>query len=79
MQRWIRLPQGGFLDATQIMYIGKVESFPRIDDEGHAAGTDYAVAIGTNLHRDHQMMITGTKEEIGTLVRQLLGQPTTTG
>lgn len=79
MQRWVRLPQGGFLDATKIMYIGKIESFARIDDEGHASGTDFAVAIGTSLHRDQQMMITGSKEEIGTLVRQLLGQPAAAG
>lgn len=78
MQRWVRLPQGGFLDATQVMYIGKVESYARLDEEGHAAGVDYAVAIGTNLQRDHQMMIHGSKEEIGTLVRQLLGQPAAT-
>lgn len=74
MQRWVRLPQGGFLDASHVIFIGKIESFAKLDDEGHAAGLDYAVAIGTSLSRDQQIMITGTKEEIGTLVRQILGQ-----
>lgn len=74
MQRWVRLPQGGFLDATRIIYISKVESFARLDDEGHSSGTDYAVYIGINLARDEHLMITGNKEEIGTLVRQILGQ-----
>lgn len=74
MQRWIRLPQGGFLDATQVIYISKVESFARLDEEGHNSGMDYAVTIGTSLNRDQFMMINGNKDEIGTLVRQILGQ-----
>ena len=74
MQRWIRLPQGGFLDATQVIYISKVESFARLDEEGHNSGLDYAVTIGTSLDRDQFMMINGNKDEIGTLVRQILGQ-----
>ena len=74
MQRWIRLPQGGFLDASQVIFISKVESYAKIDDDGHSSGTDYAVTIGIGMHRDQQMMITGNKDEIGTLVRQLLGQ-----
>ena len=74
MQRWIRLPQGGFLDATQVIYISKVESFARLDEEGHNSGMDYAVPIGTSLDRDQFMMINGNKDEISTLVRQILGQ-----
>ena len=74
MQRWVRLPQGGFLDATQIIYISKVESFARLDEEGHNSGSDYAVTIGTSLNRAQFMMISGNKDEIGTLVRQILGQ-----
>ncbi|MGE4069924.1 MAG: hypothetical protein AB7E72_02015 [Lysobacterales bacterium] len=74
MQRWVRLPQGGFLDATRIIYISKVESFARLDDEGHNIGVDYAVSIGISLARDEHLMVTGNKEEIGTLVRQILGQ-----
>ena len=38
MQRWVRLPQGGFLDASHVIFIGKIESFAKLDDEGHAAG-----------------------------------------
>lgn len=74
MQRWVRMPNGGFLDATRIMYIGKVESYPKLDDEGNAAGTEFAVAICTGFSRDEQLTVAGTKEEIATLVRQLLGQ-----
>ena len=37
MQRWIRLPQGGFLDASHVIFIGKIESFARLDDEHGAA------------------------------------------
>jgi hypothetical protein len=76
MQRWVRLPQGGFLDASKVIYISKVESFAKLDEEGHSAGTDYAVSIGISLIRDHHLMVSGNKEEIGTLVRQILGQAT---
>lgn len=68
------MPQGGFLDAARIIYISKVESFARLDDEGHSSGTDFAVNIGISLARDEHLMVSGSKEEIGTLVRQILGQ-----
>lgn len=74
MQRWVRLPNGGFLDATQVMYIGKIDSYPRMDDEGNSAGIEFAVTIGTGFSRDHQLTVSGSKEEIATMVRQLLGQ-----
>lgn len=74
MQRWVRLPQGGFLDATRIIYISKVESFARLDEEGHSSGTDYAVSIGITLARDEHLLVTGNRDEIATLVRQILGQ-----
>ncbi|GMU44520.1 MAG: hypothetical protein IT479_04860 [Xanthomonadales bacterium] len=74
MQRWVRLPNGGFLDATQVMFIGKIDSYPRMDDEGNAAGVEFAVAIGTGFSRDQQLTVSGSKEDIATLVRQLLGQ-----
>lgn len=74
MQRWVRLPQGGFLDATRVMFIGKIDSYPKMDDEGNSAGTEYAVPIGTGFHRDEQLVVSGSKEEISALVRQLLGQ-----
>ena len=42
MQRWLKLPDGRYLDGNRIMYVGKVETFPRLDDEGNDAGTGYA-------------------------------------
>jgi hypothetical protein len=74
MQRWVRLPQGGFIDASRIVYVGKPESFAKLDEEGHAVGTDYAVAIATSFERTQQMMINGSRDEIANFVRQLMGQ-----
>lgn len=74
MQRWVRLPQGGFIDALRVCYIGKIESFARIDDEGHSDGVDYAVNIGLDFDRNRHLNVSGNKEEIGNLVRALLGQ-----
>lgn len=79
MQRWVRLPQGGFIDAARVCFIGKIESFARLDEEGNASGVDFAVAIGLDLDRDRHLLITGSKEEIATLVRQLLGQTAAAG
>lgn len=74
MQRWVRLPQGGFIDASRVVYVGKPESFAKLDEEGHAVGTDFAVAIATGFDRSQQLMVNGSREEITTFVRQLMGQ-----
>jgi hypothetical protein len=74
MQRWIRLPQGGFIDASKVVFIGRIESFAKLDEEGNAAGTEYSVAVGTNLGRDSHTKIHGNKEEISAFVKSLLGQ-----
>ena len=73
MQRWIKLPNGSFLDGNRICHIGKVETFPKLDEEGNSDGVEYAVTLATELPREHQITITGSKEEISTLVRSLLG------
>ena len=74
MQRWVRLPQGGLIDAMRITFIGKVESFAKLDEEGNNIGYDYAVNIGIDLNRNNHLMVTGSIVEIGTLMRQIVGQ-----
>ena len=37
MQRWLKLPDGRYIDANSIAYVGKVENYPRLDDYGHDA------------------------------------------
>lgn len=74
MQRWVRLPQGGLIDAMRITFIGKVEAFAKLDEEGNNVGSDYAVPIGIDLDRNHHLTVTGSKEEIALLMRQIVGQ-----
>ena len=73
MQRWIKLPNGTFLDANRVVLIGKVETFAKLDDEGNNAGVQYSVSLQTELDREHQLLVAGTREEISALVRSLLG------
>lgn len=73
MQRWIKLPSGSWLDANRVCFVSKVDSFPKLDDEGNAAGTDYAVTIATDLSREQQMLINGTADEIRALLKTLIG------
>ncbi len=73
MQRWLKLPDGRYIDANRIMYVGKVETYPRLDDEGNDSGVGYSVNIGTDVPRDHQLTVMGTKEEIVALLKALLG------
>ena len=76
MPRWLKLPDGRYLDANSIMYIGKVETYPRLDDEGNDAGVGYAVNLGTDIPRDHHLLVQGTKEEILALLKSILGVTT---
>lgn len=73
MQRWIKLPDGRFVDATRIVCIGKPEPCARIDENGEDLGAGFSVLIGTDLTRERQTSITGSKEEILALLRSLLG------
>ncbi|MEO5561464.1 MAG: hypothetical protein ABIO49_15990 [Dokdonella sp.] len=81
MQRWIKLPDGRFLDANRVAYIGKAESYARIDEDGNDLGIGYSVNIGTDIQRDAQISVTGSKEEIFAMLRAILGGSTaaTTG
>jgi hypothetical protein len=73
MQRWIKLPDGRFLDANRIAYIGKTETYARIDEDGNDLGTGYAVNIGTDIPRESQITVTGGKEEVFAMLRAILG------
>ena len=76
MQRWLKLPDGRYIDGNSIMYVGKVETYPRLDDEGNDSGVGYSVNLGTGFARDRQMTVMGSKEEIVALLKALLGVTT---
>jgi hypothetical protein len=71
-QRWVKLPNGGYLDANCIVLIGKPDSYMRTDEEGNA-NQEFAVSLGTDVSRDRQMIVTGSKEEISKLIQTLAG------
>ncbi|HSN00565.1 MAG TPA: hypothetical protein VLS52_06110 [Rudaea sp.] len=73
MQRWLKLPDGRYIDANSIVYVGKVETYPRLDDDGNEAGQGYAVSIGTGVPREQHISVMGTKEEVLALLKSLLG------
>jgi hypothetical protein len=73
MQRWLKLPDGRFIDANRIVLVGKVETFPLLDDTGSTdGGVGYAVNLGLDIPRDRQLTVTGNKEEIISLMKSLL-------
>jgi hypothetical protein len=76
MQRWIKLPDGRFIDANRIAYVGKVETFARIDEDGNDLGTGYAVHIGTDFPREAQITLAGGKDEVYAVLRAILGATT---
>jgi hypothetical protein len=73
MQRWVKIPDGRFLDANRIAYVGKVETFNRIDEDGNDLGLAYAVNLGTDFPRESQINVVGTKDEVFALLRSILG------
>lgn len=73
MQRWLKLPDGRYIDANSIVYVGKVETYPRLDENGDDAGQGYAVNIGTGIPREQHLSVQGTKEEVLALLKALLG------
>lgn len=75
MQRWIRLPDGRFIDALRIAYVGKPETYARFDEDGNDLGTGYAVSIGTDFPRETQISVTGSKDEVLAVLRAILGAP----
>lgn len=73
MQRWLKLPDGRYIDANSILYVGKVETYPRLDEDGNDAGVGYSVYIGTGLPREQQIAVMGSKDEVLALLKTLLG------
>ncbi len=73
MQRWLKLPDGRFIDAARIAYIGKVESFIRTDEDGNDLGTGYSVYIGTAFDREAQINVVGGKDEVFAMLKSILG------
>lgn len=76
MQRWLKLPDGRFIDANRIAFISRIETFTRIDEDGTDLGIAYSVNLGTDFPRDRQINVIGTKEEIHALMRSVLGAAT---
>jgi hypothetical protein len=75
MQRWIKLPDGRYIDANRIMYVGKVETYPRIDEDGNDLGQGFSVHLGTDVRREQLLTVMGSKEEVMALLKNLLGGP----
>jgi hypothetical protein len=73
MQRWIKLPDGRFIEANRVAFIGKVETFARIDEDGNDLGMGYAVNIGTDFPRESQITVVGGKDEVFAVLKSLLG------
>jgi hypothetical protein len=78
MQRWIKLPDGRFIDANRVAFISKPETFARIDEDGNDLGLGYSVNLGTDFPRESQINVTGSKDEVYAVLRGLLG-PTPAG
>lgn len=73
MQRWIKLPDGRFLDAARVALIGRPESYQRLDEEGNDLGPAVTVTLGLNFQREHQLTVNGTREEMSALLKALMG------
>ena len=73
MARWIKLPDSRFIDANRVAFIGKVDTFQRIDEDGNDLGIGYSVNIGTGIPRDAQITVTGSKDEVFAVLRAILG------
>lgn len=74
MQRWIKLPDGRFIDAGAIVYISRPETYQRIDEDGNDLGIGYSVNLGTAIQREAQTTVTGSKDEVFAVLRAILGQ-----
>ena len=72
MQRWIKLPDGRFIDANRVAVIGRPESYARYDDDGIDLGVGYSLQIGTDFPRDSQITVIGTHQEVLSVMRNLL-------
>lgn len=72
MQRWIKLPDGRFIDGSRVAIVGRPESFSRYDEDGNDMGTGYSVQVGTDFPRESQITVIGSREEVLAVLRNLL-------
>lgn len=72
MQRWIKLPDGRFIDANRVVIVGRPESFARYDEDGADLGIGFSVQIGTDFPRNSQITVIGSRDEVLALLRNLL-------
>lgn len=70
--RWVKLPNGNIVDADRVAYVSKPDSYPHMDEDGNDS-IEYAVTFGSGFTRDTWMTVSGNKDEIALLIRQLLG------
>lgn len=73
MPRWIKLPDSRFIDANRVAFVGRIDTYARIDEDGNDLGVGYAVNIGTDFPRESQITVTGSKDEVFAVLKQLLG------
>lgn len=73
MQRWIKLPDGRFIDATRVVLVGRPQSFAHYQDGSEDMGTAYSVQVGIDYSRESQITVVGTREEVLAVMRNLLG------
>ena len=76
MQRWIKLPDGRFIDANRVVVVGRPQSFAQYEDGSEDMGTAFSVQIGIDYSRENQITVVGTREEVLTAMRNLLGAST---
>ncbi|MHB1616046.1 MAG: hypothetical protein ACYC97_12830 [Metallibacterium sp.] len=72
MQRWIKLPDGRFVDAARVALIGKPEGYQRLDEEGNDLGPAVTLNLGLDFQREHQLTVNGTREEMSALLKALM-------
>lgn len=64
-QRWVKTPEGDYVDANRVLFVSKVEVLPDMSgDPDLEAESQYTVAIGTGLEHSAQKRYTGGKETI---------------
>ena len=73
MQRWIKLPDGRFIDANRVVIVGRPQSFAHYEDGSEDMCTAYSVQVGIDFSRESQITVVGTREEVLAVMRNLLG------
>ena len=72
MQRWIKLPDGRFIDADRIVIVGRPQAFASYEDGSEDMSTAYSVQVGIDYSRENQISVVGTREEVLVVMRKLL-------